>query len=662
MKWTKNELLISYGYFKENGTSQSTSDFTKILEIFRLEQNREYSNAKNTFVLKLMNFKGYHNDNISLAGGLFKNKLFREVILSNDNEIVMREYHELIKDIDNIIVEKNVKDFISKSNEDHDIDIYDEKMFLKTNACVSYGTMNLEKYLDDIKEDKYKVPLFQRKFVWSAKEIISFLNALNNGYPFGNITIWKTIGNDKDILTERNKIVKQYKNDIVNNNDFVYWILDGQQRTTTIVSLLVDTKGSRKTKNIIYSFADGTFKKLEKDDINYIRVKDLFNKDFKTKKLQKTYGMTINDASFVSEELRYKFLNMPIGVTKVEKATLDTAIDIFTEMNTTGKRLSLFDIIHAKWQSPAINYDLENFIEKWLSNKNRVYKPDALTIAKSMYLSFDKNNIKSKDIMKFSVTPNIIENIEQTKKSLNLAHDYLVNELKFKGELMPSSNLIKFLTYAFSKNKNKSFANDHNKMIKGYIKDICLQNFYSSGTDEKLKQNIKFIDSVLDGERTYIQDKVSLVNKDILNMSYNEGSSSYLYVINVLFKYAKSLSNNTEIPVYASNEKSSSINIHHIIPKSLSFGGAKVVDLDYGNSVANLAPILEDENKNISNKYPSVYYKEYKVKNTDLDSTLNGLLIDKDILSEIDNTALERSLNSFWKDRASKIVKLVNNN
>ena len=250
MKWTENELVICYGYFKENGTSQAINIFTSVLEIFRLQQNREYSNAKNTFALKLMNFKGYYDDKFSLAGGLGKNKLFKEKVLNISDKVVMEKYHNLIKNIDDIVVEKNIKDFVSKTTEEYDIDIHNESMFLTNKAVVTYGTMKLQKYLEDIKDDKYKVPLFQRKFVWSAKEIISFLNALNDGYPFGNITIWKTIGKDKDILTERNKIVKEYKDKSGNSNEFVYWILDGQQRTTTIISLLIDVKGNRKTKNI----------------------------------------------------------------------------------------------------------------------------------------------------------------------------------------------------------------------------------------------------------------------------------------------------------------------------------------------------------------------------------------------------------------------------
>ena len=158
------------------------------------------------------------------------------------------------------------------------------------------------------------------------------------------------------------------------------------------------------------------------------------------------------------------------------------------------------------------------------------------------------------------------------------------------------------------------------------------------------------MDKIMNNDFVEIYENVEsskLTKKDILDLQYNDGSSRYYFIINFLFRGAKSLKNNTDIPVRSSNKASSQINVHHIVPKSIAIEGEKVKEMRGGNSIANLAPILEDENKEISNKLPKKYYEEFARKNAKINDTLRDLLIDHEYMKVMGEDMEKIHLNHF---------------
>lgn len=91
--------------------------------------------------------------------------------------------------------------------------------------------------MDDISSGRLKIPQFQREFIWEIKKSASLLDSIVKGYPVGSFIFWKT--------RERLRSVK----DIGNLNlpepaigDFVNYILDGQQRITSLFAALKGEK------------------------------------------------------------------------------------------------------------------------------------------------------------------------------------------------------------------------------------------------------------------------------------------------------------------------------------------------------------------------------------------------------------------------------------
>ena len=565
---------------------------------------------------------------------------------------------------------------------------------LKENAHeVEYHSWTLKEYIKKISDGNIRVPLFQRKFVWTQTDIISFLNALiTNAFPFGNIVCWEDQNKELKLKLERNEYIKQFKSESKreSSNDSLSsttWILDGQQRTTTIISQLINPKNTKitstKHKNLYFSFDKNQFVKGDTKNIsdgNCIHVHDLLSTEIKSNDLCQIYGIHINVATDIIK-LRKKIWDIKIGVTSIKNTDLNNAINIFTEMNSKGKKLTFYDIACAKWHALDLDINLEKQIKQW---KEKVdYEPDDKTILQTIYILLDKNVISSADILKYDVLKkdefqnatnqkeikNILQSImTNVWKALDKAHDFLISDMNFKPELIPSSNLIKFLAYFYYKNTNEKPTSAQIRNIKMYIKKLCLDNAYTKNTNSVLKSNIKMMDKIFETNNFANNDENSLHIKelspeDICNIKYKSKSSLYYYIINLLFQEAKSFENSSKIPTRSVHKKNSIINIHHIIPKSLKFGEnkVKIKDIDYGNSIANLAPILADENKNINNKYPKKYLEEFAKKNDELENTLTSLYI-HDSFKTIDKNTKINSIKTILHERAEKIADVINEN
>ncbi len=160
------------------------------------------------------------------------------------------------------------------------IELKNKEEIKATKAKVEYYQKDLRDFLYEVKNNMYSIPSFQRKFVWSHNQIINFLNAMNMGFPFGTVTIWEEEYNGVSQLEERNQIIKNYKKTTKISGKIQNWVLDGQQRTTSIVACIKNLDKNRRGKDIIFSIEDNLFKKKEQQDHNFIYAKHLLDDQF----------------------------------------------------------------------------------------------------------------------------------------------------------------------------------------------------------------------------------------------------------------------------------------------------------------------------------------------------------------------------------------------
>ncbi|HEC1786220.1 TPA: DUF262 domain-containing protein, partial [Campylobacter lari] len=90
-------------------------------------------------------------------------------------------------------------------------------------------TRKYEDIIRNINEGFYQIPKFQRDFVWKKEQVAKLIDSLIKGFPIGSFILWKT----KERLRSLKKIGNYFLNDI-KEGDFVLYVLDGQQRMTSL--------------------------------------------------------------------------------------------------------------------------------------------------------------------------------------------------------------------------------------------------------------------------------------------------------------------------------------------------------------------------------------------------------------------------------------------
>jgi len=148
------------------------------------------------------------------------------------------------------------------------------------------GTKKYDDLFSEIDTGKIKIPKFQREFVWSKTETAKLIDSILRGFPIGTFILWKT----RDEL-------RHYK-DIGNatlpktpKGDSAYYILDGQQRITSLYAVkkgLIITKDGKEIDykdifiNLSASIEDEDLVTVEKvEGGEFISVHDLLNQGIK---------------------------------------------------------------------------------------------------------------------------------------------------------------------------------------------------------------------------------------------------------------------------------------------------------------------------------------------------------------------------------------------
>src|SRR3989344_3620680 len=225
-----------------------------------------------------------------------------------------------------------------------------------------------EKYHDlitDIRRGYIKLPKFQRDFVWDMEQTTKLLDSIIKGYPIGTFILWKTrerLGEVKNIGNMKFPETPAW--------DSVKYVLDGQQRLASLFAVLEGLEIEKENKIVNYK---NIFLNLDKEinndeqiitaekpvGNNCISVYDLLSKEDISYFLD-NYRDYINKI----QNYREKFRTYDFSTIEILDYPIDTAVEIFTRINTTGTELTLFEIMVAKTYDEARGFDLHEKYEQ----------------------------------------------------------------------------------------------------------------------------------------------------------------------------------------------------------------------------------------------------------------------------------------------------------
>src|SRR5665213_2325595 len=92
-----------------------------------------------------------------------------------------------------------------------------------------------------------KLPMFQREFVWDKEQSGKLIDSILKGFPIGTFIFWKT----KEELRSY-KDVGNHTLPETPKGDYVQYILDGQQRITSLYAIRKGIRISKDGKELDY--------------------------------------------------------------------------------------------------------------------------------------------------------------------------------------------------------------------------------------------------------------------------------------------------------------------------------------------------------------------------------------------------------------------------
>ena len=269
---------------------------------------------------------------------------------------------------------------------------------------------SLSQIVKGIEGGIYCIPKFQRKFVWSNNDIESLGDSFLRGYPVSSVLTMPTNGNLKISAKPLNLMDQE---SFTGGGSQEKYVLDGQQRLTSVgriycdlddknqyfydmLSMLLEqypndgieyTAFFKAKKSQISENLCRSFKKIQKGTVTekqgnrFISCKRVVDGRFATI-INKFVGgfrdIEIDDAEKYTDYLNQQFGQLSSYAIQEQRldagAELGLVCRVFEKVNSTGKKLTAFDLINAKsFETNIERYKsgLADYITTTLEDKGR---------------------------------------------------------------------------------------------------------------------------------------------------------------------------------------------------------------------------------------------------------------------------------------------------
>lgn len=464
------------------------------------------------------------------------------------------------------------------------------------------GTPLLRDLIADINSGQIKVPQFQRQFVWKEEQALKLLDSISSNYPVGSLLLWRT---KNSLAVERNiGAFKLPETDDMSPTDYV---LDGQQRLTVIYSALGASEGHDGFDSV-YDLKEECFMETQGGfSPTQFPLRIIYNT---TKLLNFRSGLvSYPDAELLQQRLDGLIdviTNYRIPVVTLKELTVEEVCPIFERINSSGTRLSTYDLmVAATWTE---NFDLNDEAQKIaISLKPKGFDDiDGNTVLKCLS-AIKYTGIKKEQVLSLrNLTKDDMDAlVEVTKTALMKTVDLLKTEFKiYSWDFLPYEAMAIVLSYIFSKRKTLSL--EDTRRVRQWFWLSAFSERYRGASESFISQDLEAIDSfVVSGEEPKRSFGSIPPPESFKKLSFRSNNSrSRALIILLALKSPRNLTNGTQIDPEIALSNYNKKQFHHIYPKAYL---KRIKAPGEHNSLANFCMLAASENNAISDDDPNDY-------------------------------------------------------
>ena len=512
----------------------------------------------------------------------------------------------------------------------------------------------LPRIFQELENGNMRIPRFQRAYVWERSKIVGLLNSIYHQYPIGSFFLWDTDmqmdGFCRDITElgfPNNPEASKFS-----------FVIDGQQRITSLYvalrgKLLKDVDYSK----ICFNLDKKVFKvpKLETEQNNIPAWKIYDDMEY-ANLLREYYTSNRVDFGRTIQDCHELLTNYPVSIIKSMNMELEDVVDIFERINQGGKRLSLFDLVHASVWSE--DFDIRTMIENFNNLPSiRIFgKLDLEIFTQSLALNIN-NDCTNRSQLRLT-NDGCKKNWQTTIECIQLAVDFVKNLGVQQLSIIPYSNILAVIQHYFFISNEKYINAEVKNLISGWFWTLTFSQRYSSSTLTRMNEDAVWIRELSIGNLTPRLFSVAVTVEHILRVRMNQRSvikNGILCLITL--NSPVDFDNGDKVTLDKTNaSQSNSKENHHFFPYALH--KQMGISQDEVNSVLNFAFITKRLNQQISAKRPSVYLQQYETENPGIKKCLETHFIDEKAFIAAKNDNFREFITQRGKTILSRILEL----
>ena len=514
---------------------------------------------------------------------------------------------------------------------------------------------SLSELLRRVKEQNLTIPQFQRKFIWKESQVKLLIDSISRSYPIGSLLI---LDKKSDLPLASRSIEAEIREgyppddllDIVeiSSTEMESYILDGQQRTTSIARVFLNAH----PKKLYYFDLKSMLDLYDQEETSWIRIRARGKTEPDRKENNKLLRADVildqkrtdvyvteyiedsgdfpefeNDRHGAREAAaRIKGIfetvrNYKVPVVSLERDRgVESICRVFETINSTGTRLRTFDLAVARFfPQPDLRQLWEDAVEKYSVLKD--FEVDGERVLQVLYLILvgrdgrypepSRNNLLS--------LPSDVISPEWDRASQALAVTYKWAQAQgARPKMLPNENVLVALAavrgLVSPHDLEREIWKDHDFVRRWYFSKVT-QAGASQASNYRIGQDFTAL-------RQYMEEGISpRVEEVVLNaevvLTLKPSDVRYKALQNIFATTVR------QDLVTGSNITSESVlHDHHIYPRNAH----KTHNLPHKmlDSICNRIPILGTSNQSLNEAYPQEYFKEL-VEKARSQGTLDGL-------------------------------------
>ena len=548
-------------------------------------------------------------------------------------------------------------------------------------------------FLDTLRRKEYQIPTFQREVVWDRNAVKKLWDSIYRFYPIGSILIWKT-----NLKLQNHRTIGGHVIADDNHRGSFQYILDGQQRTTSLLTSLYGGKieGKGNFDPTLYfdltvedqgEIDDQTHKERflfwdEIDDRNgsVTRNTPRMNKYregliVKLRDIMESFGnleRTLFEGAHEDfdhpirrklRDIRNVLDNYRISFIELKGIEISEVCQIFERINQEGKPLDIFDIVVAKTfrlrTDTQPGFYLRELVEDFRNETSGNFVTiDNLTFLQAIALIINQS---FPDARILNITPVFLNRIKAdqieavwpgTKTAMKKLFDFFDNYLHLKGpRLIPYRYFYLSIASHFYENPEPDY-----ELLKRYYWYYSFHNEDLLTNTTQLRQQVELLSRARHRQNVHL-DRFLIDKHRVRTTLYSAQGRFSNAILSLLANqeprdWAKPDRHVLTDVYYVLTDKP---NLHHVFPTAYiaKHPGSNKLS---SNSLMNIAYLTQLTNQNNSDRTPLQYHRDYD--GPEFESVLKTHLIPLDILNWARRDKMPRNaLDAFIEKRIDLIVE-----